>query len=409
MSRNIYLENLSFYVSKQLYLLIIIVVSVSVRLQAQAASTYAYSTTTGGGLTTMGSPTTLIGAGVDDNVSAITNISFNFTFAGTVYTQFSVSSNGLMALGGTAVATEYFNLTASATTYPVLMPWWDDLYTTTNGVRFQRVGSAPNRQLIVQWEVVNCCTAGVPDKIFQVQLFETSNVVRFVYSSGASPNSASVGIASLSTNFNCVNTATNTNSTTTAQDANATWPGSGRAYTFTPSPVITSFTPNNGCPSGGASVVITGTNFTGATAVRFNGVNATSYVVNSATQITAVSPASVTTGLITVVTPGGTANSALNFASVPFGAAVASNTGGGCGGASLSLTASGLVPGGGGYTLNGTSQYLVTPNLYTAANFPTTGVTLEVWFKPNAAGVIIAEQSTPTPSTNWYDTQIEIL
>jgi len=53
-----------------------------------------------------------------------------------------------------------------------------------------------------------------------------------------------------------------------------------------PAPVITSFTPTTA--GTGESVVITGTNFTGATAVKFGTVNATSYVVNSDTQITAV-------------------------------------------------------------------------------------------------------------------------
>ena len=43
--------------------------------------------------------------------------------------------------------------------------------------------------------------------------------------------------------------------------------------------------------AGGTSVVITGTGFTGATAVKFGSTVASSYTVNSATQITATSPA----------------------------------------------------------------------------------------------------------------------
>jgi hypothetical protein len=74
-----------------------------------------------------------------------------------------------------------------------------------------------------------------------------------------------------------------------------------------PAPTIASFTPNSGCGQV-ASVVITGTNFTGATAVTFGGTNAFSFVVNSPTQITAV-PNNAATGTIAVVTPGGTATS----------------------------------------------------------------------------------------------------
>jgi hypothetical protein len=83
------------------------------------------------------------------------------------------------------------------------------------------------------------------------------------------------------------------------------------ATSFTiPAPTITSFTPAFGPV--GKSIAITGTNFTGATSVKFNGVTAT-FVVNSATSITATVPATATTGKITVTTPGGTATSATNF------------------------------------------------------------------------------------------------
>ena len=70
-------------------------------------------------------------------------------------------------------------------------------------------------------------------------------------------------------------------------------------------PSITATSPTRG--ETGTTVTITGTNFIGATAVKFNGVNATSFVVNSATSITAVVPSSATTGAITVETPNGVA------------------------------------------------------------------------------------------------------
>jgi hypothetical protein len=56
-------------------------------------------------------------------------------------------------------------------------------------------------------------------------------------------------------------------------------------------PTIASLTPNTGPPTGGTTVVITGTNFTGATSVMFGSVAAASFAVDSATQITATSPA----------------------------------------------------------------------------------------------------------------------
>jgi IPT/TIG domain len=75
-----------------------------------------------------------------------------------------------------------------------------------------------------------------------------------------------------------------------------------------PAPMISSFSPTSGPV--GTSVTITGTGFTGATAVAFNGVNTSSYSVNSDTQIAATVPSGATTGPITVTTPGGQASSA---------------------------------------------------------------------------------------------------
>ena len=77
-------------------------------------------------------------------------------------------------------------------------------------------------------------------------------------------------------------------------------------FTFISTPTIININPNTGSLSGGTSVTITGTNFTGATAVRFGGTAAGSFNVNSATQITATSSAGTGTVDVTVTTAGGT-------------------------------------------------------------------------------------------------------
>jgi hypothetical protein len=79
-------------------------------------------------------------------------------------------------------------------------------------------------------------------------------------------------------------------------------------------PTVSGFTPTSG-PSG-TNVTITGTSFTGATTVSFNGANA-SFTVNSATQITAKVPSGATSGPITVTTPTGSAPSAGSFSVTP--------------------------------------------------------------------------------------------
>jgi hypothetical protein len=93
---------------------------------------------------------------------------------------------------------------------------------------------------------------------------------------------------------------------TTPGGTSATSAGVKFTYT-TPPPVVTSISPTSGTTAGGTSVTITGSGFTGATKVLFGTVAATSYMVVSDTQITAVSPAQTASiRNIFVTTPGGT-------------------------------------------------------------------------------------------------------
>ena len=76
-------------------------------------------------------------------------------------------------------------------------------------------------------------------------------------------------------------------------------------------PAIKTFTPTSGPV--GTSVVITGTSLLQATAVKFGGVAATVFTVNSDTKVTATVPTGAVTGKISITTPGGTANSSAVF------------------------------------------------------------------------------------------------
>jgi hypothetical protein len=92
--------------------------------------------------------------------------------------------------------------------------------------------------------------------------------------------------------------------------------GTSAAATFTvaaAAPTITSFTPTTGGP--GTAITITGTNFTGATAVHIGSFAVPNYTVVSATSITLVLPSGTgsVSGSLTVTTPGGTATSTATF------------------------------------------------------------------------------------------------
>ena len=78
-------------------------------------------------------------------------------------------------------------------------------------------------------------------------------------------------------------------------------------FTYIAAPTVTNVSPNSENVAGGTSVIITGTALTGATAVKFGTTPATSFTVNSATQITATAPAgNQGTVNVTVTTEGGT-------------------------------------------------------------------------------------------------------
>jgi hypothetical protein len=97
--------------------------------------------------------------------------------------------------------------------------------------------------------------------------------------------------------------------------------------------------------AGGTTVVLTGTALTGATAVSFGGTPATSFTVNSASQITAVAPAGAAgTVQVTVSTAGGTSNGvAYTYVAVPALTSVVPNSGPVTGNTVVVLTGSGLT------------------------------------------------------------------
>jgi len=72
-------------------------------------------------------------------------------------------------------------------------------------------------------------------------------------------------------------------------------------------PIVSGISPSSGPATGGTIVTITGSGFTGATEVDFSSAKATSYTVNSATQITATAPPETGPVVAVIVfTPGGT-------------------------------------------------------------------------------------------------------
>jgi IPT/TIG domain len=78
------------------------------------------------------------------------------------------------------------------------------------------------------------------------------------------------------------------------------------------SPIVSSISPNTGPTTGNTTVTITGSNFTGTLSVSFGNIAASSFIVNSDTSITAVSPTGTGVVDVTVTNPNGTSATSNN-------------------------------------------------------------------------------------------------
>lgn len=139
------------------------------------------------------------GNNTDDNMSTAQPIGFSFNYKGTDYTQFLVSTSGFItfntgtaALGNGTGAYGYENTNFSSTTGTLnaIAPFYEDQVTpgnpTTaaglaNAMKYEVSGTAPNRVLTVEWIGMETFNNAGPNLNYQVKLYETSNVIEFVY------------------------------------------------------------------------------------------------------------------------------------------------------------------------------------------------------------------------------------
>ena len=146
----------------------------------------------------------------------------------------------------------------------------------------------------------------------------------------------------------------------------------GSAGKTAPAPTVTGVSPSSGSTLGGTSVTITGTNFTGATAVTFGGNAASGVTVVNNTTITATTPARAAgTASVVVTTPGGSnaANSLYTYVTpAPTVASVTPPSGSTLGGTNVTITGTNFT-GTTGVTIGGnaaTGVTVVNPSTITA-------------------------------------------
>ena len=139
---------------------------------------------------------------VDDGNWGSFPIGFSFDFFGNTYTDFYVTSNGLVMFerGSNQYSNYPIPNTTGADNY--IAPFWDDLVIhATGNIMYQTIGTAPNRKLVIQFNNMSFWNSPVLLGTFQVILYEGSNNIQTQYrsivdltSDRASGNSATVGL-----------------------------------------------------------------------------------------------------------------------------------------------------------------------------------------------------------------------
>jgi hypothetical protein len=208
---------------------------------------------------------------------------------------------------------------------------------------------------------------------------------------------------------------------------NVTTPGGttgNQTYTYvTPAPTLTNMNPSSGTTDEGTAVVLTGTNFDGATAVTVGSIDVplcgsgACFTITSDTQIAVTMPADTPGSVsVNVTTPGGTTAS-LQYAyvaPVPAVTGLSPNEGGVAGGTSVTLTGTDFAAAGtpitSKVTVGSAPAITATPCVVspTAPCFTVNGATsITIGYLPAGTGQVYITVTTPggtslTGSSNEY-------
>ena len=228
---------------KKIYLLFFALLSmVSTRMYAQVSG---YSFAEGTETYTAVAGTNITATGDDGSQNALP-IGFTFKYGGTDYTTFSANTNGWIRLGANMPTTGTWDNSifgGTATTHkPLIAAFWDDNHRNTGSISYSLTGTAPNQVLVIGWDNVNIGGSGATSSTnfasFKMRLYETTNVVEFIYGSTmatAGTLSASVGLNDNTSFLSVTPAATATVSSATANNSiSATTNLVGKKYTFTP-------------------------------------------------------------------------------------------------------------------------------------------------------------------------------
>ena len=253
------LESARLYVHRTLLLTTLLVGG---WLGAQAQFTYSFAAVGGTYNQVSAGGTDLNSIEVDDAHSATITLPFAFGYNGAAVTAIKVNSNGWISMDTgdsptTAQSNDNSNFgSANGNVRPGIFPLWDDLDGASGTARYETTGSAPNRVFTMEWRnwQWNYQATGVTIS-FECKLYETTNVIEFVYrQESGSVNSASASIGLLASASGTYYSLNGTGTSPTASTSSATInlsakPATGQIYRFTPAgctaPSITSISSNS--------------------------------------------------------------------------------------------------------------------------------------------------------------------
>lgn len=125
-------------------------------------------------------------------------IGFNFTFNGTSYDRFGIHYNGWITFGQSTLGATAVNMASASAITPLtsttaitpthlrnrICGFAGDLAAQTGSeLRFETLGTAPNRVMVVQWTNARHTTASGDSYNFQIRLFESTNNIEIHFGS----------------------------------------------------------------------------------------------------------------------------------------------------------------------------------------------------------------------------------
>lgn len=210
---------------------------------------------------TTGTTVVLGGSAVTNTTSSAANLNFDFYSGGTRFTNFTVTPNGWVGLGGGVSPAILWSATAFSGTRiapflgPLLntnVPPLSSMTTSSIGrIHYKVIGTSPSRVGVIEFLRMSVNSSVVDDTTtFQVRLYENNGAIEMVYGrmkvTAGAPLDFNVGFK-IAAGAHSVNASLNTSSTsftnTNTYSSNTFIPnlhnytnGSQRAYRFTPNP-----------------------------------------------------------------------------------------------------------------------------------------------------------------------------